>query len=205
MASAAALAKPVWSLDSAGTLMAPDEFDAIKKWDENYRYELIHGVLVVAALPLPMETGPNETLGVWLTNYQMGGGALDGTLPEQYVRTADSRRRADRLIWVGLGRYPNVKKDLASIVVEFVSASKKDRRRDYVEKKEEYMALGIGEYWIIDRFRRTLTVVRKADSEIEEEVISEKGTYKPTMLPGFSLPLKKLLAIADAWSQSQEE
>jgi hypothetical protein len=78
--------------------MTPREFDAIVDGDENYHYELIHGVLVVAALPLPMETGPNETLGVWLTNYQMQGGALDGTLPEQYVRTANSRRRADRLI-----------------------------------------------------------------------------------------------------------
>jgi hypothetical protein len=105
--------KRVLGLESAGTLMTPREFDAIVDWDENYRYELIHGVLVVAALPLPMETGPNETLGVWLANYQMQGGVLDGTLPEQYVRTIDSRRRADRLIWVGLGRYPNVKKDLA--------------------------------------------------------------------------------------------
>jgi Uma2 family endonuclease len=205
MASLAAIDKPVLGLDSAGTLMTPREFDAIDRWDENYRYELIHGVLVVAALPLPMETGPNETLGVWLTNYQMQGGMLDGTLPEQYVRTTDSRRRADRLIWVGLGRYPNLKKDLPAVVVEFVSASKKDRRRDYVEKKKEYMDLGIGEYWIIDRFRRTLTVIRNLGSEYEEEVIPEKGIYKPALLPGFKLPLKKLLAVADAWSRSQVE
>ena len=121
------------------------------------------------------------------------------------MRAADSRRRADRLIWIGLGRYPNVKKDLPTIVVEFVSASKKDWRRDYVEKKKEYMALGISEYWIIDRFRRTLTVVRKAGSEFLEEVILEKQTYKPSLLPGFKLPLKKLLAVADAWNRSQGE
>jgi Uma2 family endonuclease len=200
-----AIEKPVLGLASAGTLMSPREFDAVRDWDDNYRYELIHGVLVVAALPLPMETGPNEALGVWLTNYQMRGGALDGTLPEQYVQTSDSRRRADRLIWVGLGRYPNVKNDLPSIVVEFVSAAKKDRRRDYVEKKAEYMALGISEYWIIDRFRRTLTVVRNLGSDHEEKVIAEKGTYKSSLLPGFRLPLKKLLAIADAWDRGQAE
>jgi Uma2 family endonuclease len=200
-----AIDKPVLGLASAGTLMSPREFDAVRDWDENYRYELIHGVLVVAALPLPMETGPNEALGVWLTNYQMRGGALDGTLPEQNVQTSDSRRRADRLIWVGLGRYPNVKKDLPSIVVEFVSAAKKDRRRDYIEKKTEYMALGIAEYWIIDRFRRTLTVVRNLDSGPDEKVITEKGTYKPSLLPGFRLPLRKLLAIADAWDRGQAE
>jgi Uma2 family endonuclease len=204
MASAVA-EKRIVGLASAGALMTPKEFDAIRDWDENYRYELIHGVLVVAALPLPMETGPNETLGVWLANYQMQGGELDGTLPEQIVRTHESRRRADRLIWVGLGRYPNVGKDLPSVVVEFVSSSKRDRARDYVEKKNEYMALGIAEYWIIDRFRRTLTVVRNAGSAYEEEVISEKATYKPSCLRGFKLPLKKLLAVADAWSRSQAE
>jgi hypothetical protein len=83
-------------LESAGALLTPREFDAVGAWDEDYRYELIHGVLVVAALPLPMETGPNETLGVWLANYQMQGGTLDGTLPEQYVHLIDSRRRADK-------------------------------------------------------------------------------------------------------------
>lgn len=201
----ATIAKPDLGLASAGALMTPREFDAVDNWDENYRYELIHGVLIVAALPLPMETGPNETLGAWLLAYQMQGGALDGTLPEQYVRTSVSRRRADRLIWVGLGRYPNVKKDSPSIVVEFVSASRKDWRRDYVEKKEEYMALGIGEYWIIDRFRRKLTVVRNLGIEYVEEVIPERRTYKSPLLPGFKLSLKKLLAVADAWSRSQEE
>jgi len=70
---------------------------------------------------------------------------------------------------------------LPSIAFEFVSAfqKKQDRRRDYVEKKEEYMELGFGEYWIIDRFRRILTVVRNLGSGYEEEVITEKGTYKP--------------------------
>src|SRR5580704_17542493 len=112
MASPVLAEKPVLGLESAGALMTPQEFDAVQEWDESYRYELIHGVLVVAALPLPMETGPNETLGIWLTNYQMQGGVLDGTLPEQIVRTPGSRRRANRLIWVGLGRYRNVKKEL---------------------------------------------------------------------------------------------
>jgi hypothetical protein len=34
-------------LESAGMLLTPEEFDAITEYDENDRYELIHGVLVV--------------------------------------------------------------------------------------------------------------------------------------------------------------
>ncbi len=37
-------------LESAGILMSPDEFDAAADYDESFRYELIHGVLVVTPM-----------------------------------------------------------------------------------------------------------------------------------------------------------
>ncbi len=51
-------------------LMTPEEFDAVEEYDENYRYELIHGVLIVNPPPLPAETGSNEELRYWLKNYK---------------------------------------------------------------------------------------------------------------------------------------
>jgi hypothetical protein len=47
----------------AGTAMTLEEFDAVTRYNENYRYELINGVLVVNPQPLPAETDPNEQLG----------------------------------------------------------------------------------------------------------------------------------------------
>lgn len=35
----------VLGLELNGTLMTPEEFDAVEEYDEDYRYELIHGVL----------------------------------------------------------------------------------------------------------------------------------------------------------------
>jgi Uma2 family endonuclease len=191
--------------DSAGILMTPEEFDAVEDYDECYRYELIHGVLVVNPIPLPEETGPNELLGRWLLNYREDhpqGSALDYTLPQQYVRTATSRRLADRLIWTGLGRTPNVRTDLPTIAVEFVSAGKRNRQRDYVDKRREYLAVGIKDYWIIDRFQRKLTVVRQAEPEPVEQVVAESDTYRPPLLPGFELPLAPLLAAADRLAEA---
>jgi Uma2 family endonuclease len=185
----------------AGTLMTPQEFDAVERYNENYRYELIHGVLVVSPLPLPQETSPNELLGNLLFLFREQdprGAVLDCTLPEQYIATTDSRRRADRVIWVGLGRLPDLQKDLPTIVVEFVSKAKRDRDRDYIEKRAEYLALGITAYWIVDRFRRTLTVCRPG---AEDLVVPEGETYRPPQLPGFELPLARLLAAADAWER----
>ena len=116
---------------------------------------------------------------------------------EQYVRPGDSRRRADRVIWVGLGRTPDPKVDVPAIVVEFVSKDKRDRERDYVVKRHEYMQLGVREYWIIDRFERAMTVVRP-DGELRVE---ENDIYTTGLLPNFELPLKDLLGLSDDWQQ----
>src|SRR5438105_3460273 len=94
---------------SAGILMTPEEFDAITDYDDRYRYELIHGVLVVTPIPSEAEADLNEELGFLLRLYKSQhrqGNALDKTLTERYIRTHDSRRRADRIIWAGLGRLP---------------------------------------------------------------------------------------------------
>jgi Uma2 family endonuclease len=193
--------------ESAGVLMTPEEFDAIEEYDENYRYELVHGVLVVTPLPLAEETGPNELLGYALLRYREchpQGSALDHTLPQQYVRTRDGRRMADRLIWTGLGPLPNRRKDIPSIAVEFVSAGRRSRQRDYVDKRQEYEEAGIRQYWIIDRFQRTLTVFRFSPTGVQEEIIREGQTYQTPLLPGFELPLARLLQAADREAQAGE-
>jgi len=190
-----------------GTLMTPEEFDAVEQYDDNYVYELIHGVLVVNPIPLETEVGPNEYLGYLLLGYwerNLPKSALDATLPERYIRTRDSRRRADRLIWAGLGRVPDWKKDLPTIAIEFVSQARRDRLRDYQEKRREYMELGIGEYWIIDRFRRTMTVIRNRPKGPQVRIVHEHETYSTPLLPGFELPLARLLEIADRFDQPKK-
>jgi Uma2 family endonuclease len=187
-----------------GLRMTPQEFDAIEDYDDNYIYELINGVVVVNPIAGSGETGPNELLGNYLFVYQTShpkGSTLDGTLPQQYVRTAKSRRLADRLIWTGLGRLPNVRRDVAKIAVEFVSEGRRNARRDYVDKRLEYMQAGIAEYWIFDRFRRTLTVIRRGRKR--DLLIAEGETYQTPLLPGFEVFVGQILMAADRWAQSE--
>jgi len=186
--------------ESAGALMTPEEFDEIAEYDENFTYELIRGVLVVNPIPSPEETGPNELLGHLLWDYQQRdprGSVVDESLPQQYVRTATGRRIADRLIWIGLNRLPDPRKDAAAIAVEFVSSGGRNRHRDYIEKKQEYRDAGIKEYWIFDRFRRTLTIVSYSAAEPAESVISETESYESPLVPGFVVPISRILASAD--------
>jgi Uma2 family endonuclease len=191
---------------SAGILMTPEEYDALPphRWAEGYRYELINGVLVVSPRPLSAERDPNEDLGHLLRTYQdtnPQGKALDKTLPEQIVPGTPQRRYCDRAIWAGLGRLPDEETDVPTIAVEFVSGGKTSWMRDYETKRDEYRTAGVREYWIIDRFRRTMTIHRFGAADPQPLVIAEDGTYQTELLPGFVLPLGRLLRTADSWKR----
>jgi Uma2 family endonuclease len=203
MSRAVANAPLVLGPELAGTLMTPEEFDAVEDADECFVYELINGVLIVSPPPLAGERGPNEELGRLLGNYQEQhprGKSLDGTLPEHLIRTRSSRRWADRVIWAGLGRHPNPRRDKPTIAAECVSKGKRNRMRDYIEKKKEFLAAGIVEYWVIDRFRRIMTVYRRGKPNV---VVRENKTYSTPLLPGFVLDLNHLLRIADQWESAR--
>ncbi len=194
---------PLLRLDHAsnGMLMTSEEFDAVEDAERGVRYELIRGVVNVSPLPGEGQRAPNEELGHLLLTYREShaqGSALDDTLPENYVRVEDDWRIADRVIWCGLGRRPDPRNDVPTIAVEFVSAGSRSRRRDYVEKRRQYLSRGVKEYWIIDRFRRQMTVVHADGSE---RVVTEESLYQSPLLPGFILPLAKLLSVADRWAR----
>lgn len=191
---------------SAGMFMTPKEFDAITDYVRGYRYELIKGVLVVNAIPGPAQANPNEVLGYALRDYQKNhpkGSAIDLTLSEQHIRIGKDRRQADRVVWTGLGRRPRVTKDVPTIAIEFVSAGKRNAVRDYETKRVEYLGVGVIEYWIIDRFRRTLTVHRKTARK--PIVVGEFETYETKLLSGFVLHLDEILVAADGWEPEDEE
>jgi Uma2 family endonuclease len=191
---------------SSGILMTPEEFDAAE-FEEGWRYELINGVLVVSPTPLEAETDPNEELGYWLRAYKEThprGSCIDKTLPEQTIRTGSNRRRADRAIWAGLGRLPR-RFETPMIIAEFVSKGKRNRVRDYETKRDEYMAINVLEYWIIDRFDRCMVVFMPYQGKTKHRVVREDQVYKTPLLPGFELPLAKLLALTDEWAKRDEE
>jgi Uma2 family endonuclease len=190
--------------EANGTTLSPEEFDAVDEWDHDYRYELIRGVVIVSAMQTEAEADLSDELGHRLRNYQTDhpqGRVLDNTLPQRYVYLPDgSRRRADRSVWLGLGRRPRRRSDVPAIVIEFVSKAKRDWRRDFIDKRREYREAGVKEYWVIDRFRRQMTVFRGRQTM----TFKEGDVYTTELLPGFKLPLAKLFAIAADWEPDDE-
>ena len=190
----------------AGQPFTSDEFES-SAFEAGYRYELIRGVLVVSPAPLEEERDANEELGHWLRTYQDNhpqGCSLDLTLPEHNLRTGASNRRCDRAIWAGLGRHPQTRgpvarRDVPAIVIEFTSSRPADQRRDYDEKVVEYRDLGVHEYWIIDRFRRVLTVYFWRSARWSKRTLREGDRYATKLLPGFELLLADLFRVCDRY------
>lgn len=183
-----------------GILMSVDEFDAIEDYDDDYRYELIHGVLIVSPIPLPTERVINDELARELGNYKFDhpdGHSLDFMLPENYIHLENNRRRADRVLWCGLGRRPDLDLDPPTIAIEIVSKTRRDRRRDYEEKRDEYLAIGVLEYWAFDRFLRRLTVFTPGPNGPIERTFTAGQAYETPLLPGFTFRVDHYLAVAD--------
>jgi Uma2 family endonuclease len=186
---------------AAGMLLTPQEFDRAL-FKEGWRYELINEVLVVSPSTLRNERDPNGELEFLLRLYQHQhpqGAALDLTLSEETIEATKNRRRADRVIWAGLGRLPGPHEP-PTIVVEFVSKGRINRERDYVAKRHEYREIGVKEYWVIDRFSRTMTVCVFAEDRDQVLVIPANQNYATPRLPGFEVPLGRLLELADRWA-----
>ncbi len=182
-----------------GRTMTLDEFlDA--EAEPGYRYELARGVLEVTNVPGESHAIILCNFNRALVRYEMahpdvvfyfGGGSeyqfllptmISGRNPD-FAVTLRGAPRDDR------GRHP------ASLAVEVVSRG--GETRDYVTKREEYLAYGLREYWIIDpRHHRVTILVRDGDAWIER-VVTGDGSAASTILPGFVVPLADLWAGAD--------
>lgn len=83
----------------------------------------------------------------------------------------------------------------ADLVVEVVSEGEEDRRRDLVEKREDYARAGIPEYWIVDPLEERITVLRLARKRYVVHGEFGKGTAATShLLPGFSVDVSAALA-----------
>ncbi len=71
------------------------------------------------------------------------------------------------------------------IVVEIVSRS--SAHRDYHEKPAEYLAFGVGEYWVFDRFRQQATLLTRSGGRWAEAVLDANDFHATPFLPGFTL------------------
>jgi Uma2 family endonuclease len=82
------------------------------------------------------------------------------------------------------------------LVVEVVSNSdsdKKSRDRDYVEKRDEYAARGIPEYWIIDPTKAVVLVLQLQQGKYRATTFTGKQVIQSPAFPGLTLTAIEVL------------
>ncbi len=80
------------------------------------------------------------------------------------------------------------------IVIEVVSAS--SRQRDYHEKPEDYLRLGVIEYWIVDADEGFMKVLRRSRGRWAEQAVRPPALYRTRLLPGFEFSIEAVFHAA---------
>lgn len=167
-----------------------------------YRYELARGVLEVTQIPSDWHAaivwllldrisqygrahpgafryaGSGGDFRFWMPQWPSGRHPDAAVVPRGAARDAHGRR-------------------IPALAIEVVSEGKEAHDRDYVAKRGEYLAYGLLEYWIVDRFQKRVTVLMRDGDTWQERVFHGDATAAGRVLPGFEVPLAGLWAAAD--------
>ena len=184
-----------------GRKMTLEEF-----WDAEeepgYRYELSRGVLEVTQVPdIPHWRVVDNLHDLFVTYRRLHPGLIDlighGSDVQYVIPELGTDRNPDLAILFRDAPLGFKDKPLSVLAVEVVSPGAKSRKRDYEDKKVDYLAAGLLEYWIIDPDQKQVTVLirREADDVAgwEEHVYRQAEMIVSGLLPGFAG------TVADLW------
>ncbi|MCX7421420.1 MAG: Uma2 family endonuclease [Planctomycetia bacterium] len=83
----------------------------------------------------------------------------------------------------------------AELVIEIISEGPENRKRDLVDKRADYAAASIPEYWLVDPESQEVTVLRLQGSEyVESRTFGIQDVIQSTTVPGFEMPVAKIFA-----------
>ena len=78
---------------------------------------------------------------------------------------------------------------IPAIVIEVVSPGEEARTRDYVTKREEYLAAGVLEYWIVDPQEAAMLALSRQGDIWRERRLGAADKWRTPLLPEFELEL----------------
>jgi Uma2 family endonuclease len=170
-------------------------------FEEGWLYELARGRVVVTEVPGPSHGRIVMRLWALFTRYDdahpgtitylAGGGECRIRLPGMV-----SNRHPDHAVYLSPqppGASPWTQW-VPAVVVEVLS--KGSRRRDLVEKRDEYLRAGVLEYWVIDPKRREMIVHSRAGDTWTITTIPAGAILRTHLLPGLEVRPADLLGPA---------
>jgi DNA-binding PadR family transcriptional regulator len=111
--------------------------------------------------------------------------------PDIAVYLTAPKGRKDRALW---------RTWIPELTIEVVSESSRDR--DYTEKRDEYWAAGVKEYWIVDAKLEQVLILKRGRSQWTEKTLGPADVCATKLLPGFGLPCR---AVFEAAGEGRDE
>jgi Uma2 family endonuclease len=197
MATASAL-KTIGPADRGRSMTLEEFFDAEET--EGYRYELARGVLEVTEVP-------NDPHGIVVANLYDMVSYYRRNHPRRILRYGGGNEFRFWLPRMISGRNPDLavvlrgaprdwrRRRIPALAAEVVS--KGSIERDYVIKREEYLAYGLLEYWIVDPLKRQVTVLTRRGDSWDEAVFRDQQVIQSLVLPDLTTTVAELWAGVD--------
>jgi Uma2 family endonuclease len=184
-----------------GLRMTADEFLGIP--DDGYNYELIDGVVVMSPSPKPVHQRVAMEIASQITWF-LRDHPVGEALPEIDVHIGQGPNGGDlvykpEVIFVRAERLPQMHDKIfgaPDLVVEVISRG--SRLYDSETKRNDYERFGVGEYWLIDPQRKSMTFLRH-DGEKFIEVAPDGDHFASQAVPGFVLDLARIREKFKPW------
>ncbi|TWT40911.1 hypothetical protein RAS1_35980 [Phycisphaerae bacterium RAS1] len=174
-----------------GLRATADEYLALA--DDDFRYELIDGVILMSPSPLPLHQRVAFEIAYQLEAF-LRQRPIGMVVPEVDVKLSDKLVYRPELVFV---RQDNLKRIAPRItftpdvVVEVISPA--SRGRDTRTKFDDYQRVGVAEYWLIDPQNEATTFYRlEGDRYVDASPPAGQEAFESRAVEGFSLDLVAL-------------
>lgn len=185
-----------------GRPMSLAEFEHAKV-QEGYLYELSRGVITVVEVPRGRHGLQLNAIRRQLVMYDVLHpgritSILGGTDCKLIIEGIESERHPDVAVYLSPPSDLDSRKLWADWIPEIVIeiASPTSRQRDYEEKPEEYLRLGVREYWIVDGRDRVLVVMKRVRNRWSESRIEPPAIYRTRLLPALEFSCEDVFRAA---------
>ena len=175
--------------------------------DDGSRYEVIDGELYVTAAPhAEHQAALDQVNHAFIGWYNQTG--LGWPVTGAGIIFAVHLGVIPHLIWISDERLPDVSVNPATgerdgkshaapdLAVAILSPGRENEVRDRETKLTLYSRQGVREYWIVNRFLRTVEVYRREDAALVlAATLAAEDTLSSPLLPGFALPVARIFRL----------
>ncbi len=141
--------------------------------DDGNKYEIVDGELFVTPAPSPAHEQLASVLHGILAPYVRAHRLGHVYTPRAVVRADGSEVEPDLMVRPATPMLPERWEQMPTplLVVEILSRT--TRRRDHEQKRGFYLRIGVAEYWMVDRWSRSIRVVRRHADDLVAETALE--------------------------------